>query len=315
MTCRSTHFAFQHRIFQLEGSYFQLDKDTGKAVYHVRLGDLRAVLPIPSLRKEFGLTYGSNDSELLNLVERGLRYVKVIRPFDSIPREILDGTASWSVKDSHLEIAKGRLTVQLASWFTGSEEVIVDLDQLMQLAEDPQTRKRVQAAIEEVAKRLGLAPEQKNEVADRIDKLARDLAYIEALREHYGQVKAIFGKLDQVMSLYRRDRSIVENVMRMRILIQQPIAWFDNSFQDVDAQTSEILSMLKRLEQQIEFIRKTRDEIHFRLMGWEEMMETWRNAPMERSEAMEARLRATYHFLASNFSQVRDWPLQSKPFR
>lgn len=315
MRCPSTHFAFEHRVFHLEGAYFQLAKDTGKPVYHVLLGDLRAVLPTPSLRKEFRIAHGTKDSELLNLVERGLRYVKVIRPFDSIPREILDGTASWSVKDSHIEIAKGRLTVQLASWFTGSEEVIVDLDQLIQLAEDPQTRKRVQAAIEKAANRLGIPPERKGEVTDRIDRLAADLAYIEALREHYAQVKNISTKLDQVMSLYRRDRSIVENVLRMRILIQQPIAWFDTSFQEVDAQTGEILSMLKRFEQQIEFIRQTRDEIHFRLMGWEEMMEAWREAPMERGDVMESRLRATYHFLASNFSLAREWPLVTKPFR
>ena len=40
---------------------------------------------------------------MLKPVAQGLKYVKDIRPGDTIPRELLDGTASWSIdKDTAL---------------------------------------------------------------------------------------------------------------------------------------------------------------------------------------------------------------------
>lgn len=309
---RSTHFDFEHKVFKVEGAHFSLSRETGHPAFFVRLGELDVAVSIDSLRREFQIPDGSQDAELLGVAERGLRFVKTIRPGDSVPRELLDGTASWKIRQRHHEIARSRLTVQLISWMTGQEAVLVDSDQLIQIADDPETKRRVSEATSRMAEQLNLPPERREEITHRIEKLARDLAYIEALREHYDQIGVISRKLDQLEHAYRSDQSLQESILRMRMLIRSPITWFNTTFEAVDANTGELLSMLKNLDMQIKFIRDSRDEIHFQLMGWEEMMALWRETKAERSEATEDALRKTYHFLARNYPQTREWPLVTK---
>lgn len=69
--------------------------------------------------------------------------------------------------------------MQLVSWLTGGETQVVDLTQLEQLSEDPQTKARVQEAFARAAEKLGIGVDRKQEVVDMIDKLARELSYIE----------------------------------------------------------------------------------------------------------------------------------------
>ena len=45
-----------------------------------------------------------------DLFARGVRFVKEIRPKDSIPSELLDGTASWSYEERHNASARARST-------------------------------------------------------------------------------------------------------------------------------------------------------------------------------------------------------------
>src|SRR5262249_8302039 len=77
---RSTHFAFEHKLFQLANAHFVLNAADGTAVLRVKLGDLDAVLTLPTVRAEFDITKESHDGQLLAIVEKGLRYVKEIRP-------------------------------------------------------------------------------------------------------------------------------------------------------------------------------------------------------------------------------------------
>src|SRR5579859_1942967 len=100
---RSTHFVFEHPVFRAPQARFTLASD-GTPSMMLRLAEFDAVVPIRSLGTEFALDE-SGDAQLLELVIAGLKYVKTIRPGDSIPREILDGTASWSLEERHLDIA------------------------------------------------------------------------------------------------------------------------------------------------------------------------------------------------------------------
>jgi hypothetical protein len=168
---RSQTFAFEHKVFSMAGGYFAYVKDTKDAAFHIPLGDLKGAIALPILRTEFDLTPETNDGRLLGIVEKSLRYVKEIRPNDSIPHELLDGTASWSVEEKHRTIARNRLTVQLVSWLTGGETVMVDLTQLEQISDDPKTKARVQEAFTKAAEKLGIGAERKQEVVDMIEKL------------------------------------------------------------------------------------------------------------------------------------------------
>jgi hypothetical protein len=206
---------------------------------------------------------------------------------------LLDGTASWTVEEKHRTIARNRLTIQLVSWLTGGETLVVDLTQLEQIADDPKTKTRVQEAFTKAAEKLGLGGDRKQEVVDMIDKLARELSYIEALRDRYTQV-------------------IRNEIFRMQVLIRSPVADFDSMFTQADAQTGEILAVLRNIAAQTKFIRDMRDELHHRLMLWDEMINPWTAITVERSPEIEALLKDTYRFLARNFAISNDWPLAGR---
>ncbi|HXP73047.1 MAG TPA: hypothetical protein VN823_02800 [Stellaceae bacterium] len=304
---RSTHFRFEHKVFGVEGARFALTSDSQEAALYVLLGDLQVALLLPTLRYEFGIKPDSNDGDLLSVVERSLRYVKEIRPNDSIPREILDGSASWQVEDRHRMIAKGRLSLQIASWLTGDEHVVVDLVALEQLVEDPLTKQKVDQAFGEIAEKLGIGRERKNEVVDRIDDLARELAYIEALRERYGCVQEVIRKLGEFVRTYKNDRTMTQEISRVRTLLMRPQSEFDSLFGQCDAMTGEILSVLKKFEAQVEFVRDMRDDLHSKLMKWDDVITQWKGLDVVKGENQENAIKAMYRFTARNYPQRQDW--------
>src|SRR4051812_42250702 len=100
-------------MFTVAGSYFAIAHDTDEPTFYVPLGDIQGVLTIPQLISGFDIKPDSSDAVLLKAVEKSLGFVKRIAPGDPIPRELLDGTASWSVEDRHRMIAERRVAVQL----------------------------------------------------------------------------------------------------------------------------------------------------------------------------------------------------------
>jgi hypothetical protein len=309
---RSTHFVFDHQIFAIEGARFTMASD-GEPSMFMKLGDIEVALTIKAVRVEFKLEC-TPDDDLLDKVVQGLNYVRTIRPNDSIPGEILDGTASWRIEDRHHDIAKGRLTVQISTWLSGEEQIISDEAALLQIAEDPTIKGRVQAAFAEIAQRLGLPIERKQEVVDRIESLARELAYIEALRERFGVLKAMRTKLHDFHNLYRRDRSFDEEISRIENLMRRPFGEIETIFDQVDAQSGEIVSMLRNIQSQIDFIRKSRDDLHSRMMLWDDVILEWDHIKIERSLENEATMRSLYRFLARNFNIAKPWQLTTAAF-
>src|ERR1700749_4003670 len=125
---RSTHFLFEHKVFTLKGARFALTEDGSTPAFHVELGTLVASLPLGTLRSEFSIDRESPDGVLLAIVEKSLRFVKEIRPGDSIPRELLDGTASWAVEERHRLRAKAHLWAKTIA----SGETIVAADEMLE---------------------------------------------------------------------------------------------------------------------------------------------------------------------------------------
>lgn len=303
----STHFLFTSKVFALPGGYFGLSKDNNDPVFHVHLGDVWGKIPFRTLRESFQIEDKSDDSRLLSIVEKGLKYVREIRPGDSIPRELLDGSASWRVDDRHLTIARGRLTLQLVSWITGREEMITDRFQLEQIVEDPMTKTRAQEAFTKLAKQFGLPEDRKQEMVDKVDYLARELSYIEALRDRYSHIQKMMSKLGQARRIFKGDGQVVADIARMQALAKVPIANFDDIFEQVDGQTSEVMAMLRTFDAQVAFIRRMRDELHTTLMIWDEMIDMWDGNEIDKEPETESRLKRTYQFLAKNFLISKVW--------
>jgi hypothetical protein len=303
----TTNFAFEHKVFSIEGGYFSLSQDKAQAVYFVPLGSSFGAVPVNTLRATFGIEAGSSDDRLLGIVESSLRFVKVIRPGESIPRELLDGSASWQVSDEHRALARNRLMIQLSSWASGHEIVISDASQIEQIVEDPITRQRVADAYVQLTQRLGLPPERQKEVETRLASYAHELAYIEALRERYGFIRTIAEKVERLRNAYRLDRTFAAEIMQMLKLFRTPVSEFQTMFDQIDAQSGEILSLIKNLDSQIAFTRRMRDELHSRQMDWEDMIAAWKGVEIERSTANENVVKTTYRFLAQRYLKTNVW--------
>jgi hypothetical protein len=307
---RSTHFAFAHRIFGVKGAHFALSDATEEPVYHVHLGELKASLTLPTLAREFDLRSDTDDGKLLAVVEKSLRYVKVIRPGDSIPRELLDGTSSWTVEPQHRETAMARLIIGIAAWASEEEPWTSDPHRLRKLAADSEIRAKADEGFARLAERLRLGrPEA---VRERTEDVARELAYVEALRERVGKVQSIERKITDAVKIYRNDRSFLADLQRIQALIRSPVAEFEEILDAVDGQSRDVVAALRQPAHHIDFIRAMRDDINQKLLKWDEMIARWEAIPAERGAEIELEMKQTYRFVARHFPQRAEWSLNRK---
>jgi hypothetical protein len=281
-------------VFSIDGCRFALSRTGGDAVFHLPLGELKAMVPLATVRAQ---------------------HVKEIRPGDSIPRELLDGTASWSVEERHRAVARGRLSLQILSWMSGWEESGLgsahhDSAQLARLTESPEVRARVTDGMARLALELGYGEGEtaQQAVVAGIEGVARELAYLEALRERVATVAGLVTKLQSAGRLYRREQTTVDEIRRMLVLIRPPLAAMQESLVQADAQSGEVLGMLRNLVARVRHIRAVRDGLHGALMPWDEIIAAWHDEqPVARDAAFEALLRKTYGFLAGRFVQTDPW--------
>jgi hypothetical protein len=303
---------FEHKFFgSFEDMYFRLT-DNGEAVAVIKMASNEAVLGFEGIKREFSLNDKTADGQLLDRIAEGLQFVRGLRVGDTLPKEILTREASWEPSDRHLRIARQRLTMQLVTWLTGNEHIFTSGEELMQVADDPQVKKNVQLAFSEAAEALGLGRENREEVVRFIEILAKELAYIEAERDIYAEIKKVDEKIQGLRLLYSSDRGMIDTTDQVARLSQRALKVFQDYFDQVDAQTGEILAMLKNIDNQIGYIRHVRDELHRRLMPWEDIIPIWKTVFVVKSEENIARIREIYQFLAPRFMQVNEWVLVTK---
>ncbi len=305
---------FEHKVFSsMSEAYFRLsEQDPDLPVMMVPFAENNVALPFDGLRKEFGIEEGSSDDKMLALVAEGLNFVVLLRPGDPIPAELLTGEPSAEISPDHRKVAYYRLTMQLVTWVTGDESLITDRDQLAQIAEDPGTKKRVNEGLSEAAKKLGLPEGEKEKVLELIGRLADDLAAIEALRDRFRHVEVMDQKIQDLRSVIKSQQIMIELLDPVARLMTTAAKQFRDEFDEIDAQTGEIIALLKNIDSQLVYIREKRNELHKRLMAWDEILEGWGKAKNEDCEATLKLLRETYRFLAPRFMPVDEWALVTK---
>ena len=304
---------FESSFFhKLEDAFFHISEQSGDAVLTVSFAKNYVSLPFRGLKREFKIADDSPDGHMLEQVAKALKYVKGLRIGDPLPKEILTREASWALSERHTKIAFQRLSVQLVRWLTGGQEVITDPDELLQFADDPQIKKEVNRAFGEAAERLGLGRDHKEEVIRHVEALAHELAYIEALRDRFRHVRAMEDKIQGLRRLYGRERSVLEVADQVARLGGRAVAEFNDSFLEVDAQTGEIISVLRNLDNQIAYIRDKRDDIYARLMAWDEILDVWDKVELKVSPDKPDLLRNAYQFLAPRYMMVKEWVLMTK---
>ncbi len=300
-------FDFRHRVFSLPGARFAIDRRAKATMFYIYLGNLTVSLTPAVLRREFNIEPSSQDSHLIELAAQALRHVNEIRPGDSIPKELIDGTASWSVEERHRLIAKAKLLAQVASWFARDKAAASVENILAAMETDLVAKEEFQNAFAAIAKSLGLDAARKQEIIDHIDAIARELCYIEALRDHASQLRKIQEQATQLAKMSKGDPALNEELARVLVLLKPPVQEFAGRFTQVDAQTSELIAMLRDPHHQIDLIRSARDEIHSHLLAWDDIFERWRDRPAVLNHDTDENVHTLYHWLAANYAPSRVW--------
>lgn len=306
---RATHFEFKHGVFNVKGGYFAFMRPSDEVGFYFPLGDMFGVTPIERIQREFQLDPAGDDVRLLLTTAQGLRYVREIRPGDSIPKEILDGTASWSVEDKHHTLAKDRLDLQVWSWLKGREQVIAIRQNQEQIAGDPGIQRDIAEGYQMLGQALGLASE---EVAFQLERIRREIVYVEALRDRYVFIREIAQGLARYNRIYGKSKTVEGEIARARALMQTPLKLFDSRFAQVDAKTGNVSALLKNADAAIELIRNSRDDLHFGFMIWDDLIEKWKDAVYERGDGAMALVKETYRFLATNYAAAVSWTLSTQ---
>jgi hypothetical protein len=308
----------QHRVFALFGEPLFRRADTdGTPVMLVMLGDKQAAIPLRSLQHEFGIPDDSPDGRMLGLIAQALDYVSGLRPGDPLPSEVLSGDASWEPDPMHLQIANARLEWQLVAWLnsgTGGDMPQLDADALLQIADDPARRRQVQAAFAKAADVLGLASSEA--LVQQVEELAQELAYIEALRDRLlRRIKTMAEKLGRLAQGYRGDASHLETLTQVRRLAAKAVKEIGRRFDELDAQTGEVMAALRNAESQRVFIRSNRDWLYRSQRAWHPLLLEWDVAGIGLDEGILLLLNRTYQFLAPRFMPMNEWLSVVRPVK
>ena len=300
-----THFEFSHHVFKSPGARFVLRGQKKVPTFCVDMGELEGLVDIAVLRKEFRIMPDSPDGKLIELAVAGLRYVPDIKPQDAIPSEILTGKASWSINAKHKQLAEQRLQIQLLSWVSGKETLITDPSEIELFLGQIENREKLRTAFRNAAVALGREASDTEFVVKQLELLARELAYIEALRDRYALIPKIDARLTALNKSYGSDRNAKLELGRVQALLRTGIAQYTAIFVEADAQTGEIIAALKSIGRQIKYIRKIRDDLHFLLMLWEPCLRSLPQWQATRSPSTDKAMTELYRFLAPRFSSGR----------
>ncbi|MBT4016526.1 MAG: hypothetical protein HOE62_01150 [Alphaproteobacteria bacterium] len=307
----STHFAFQHRVFSAPGSYFTTDKSRDRAVFVTPMGESNALVQLPSLRKEFGISAGSDDGDLLDIVDKALKFVDTIRINDSIPNELLDGSASWSVADRHQLVARARLTIELVAWVTGKPASEIGRGNIVQELEKPEIRAKIKESIGKLAQHLELENGGDGgvvEVERRMDDLVHETAFVEALRERLMLIHSIGKRVKTAGTICHNNMAARESLERVPPLLTNAYKKLDSEFTLLDKQNQNVADVLRDMDSSIYLIRAVRDEIHCTLKIWDNLVAAWQERGDSRDTTVLASLLSdTHRFLAENYPIVSTW--------
>ncbi|WP_044561954.1 hypothetical protein [Azospirillum sp. B4] len=293
-----TEFSFTHAALCLPNSFFTLSH--GEAVLQIDLGDARGAIPLRQVAQMFSIAPDSTDGQLLGMIAQSLKFVRIIRNGDRIPSEILDGTASWSIESRHRDMAFLKIGGSLLKAIAGVRADTTTLDE----SDEAKRRMREQAA--EIAALVGVAVERKQEVVDRVEVLANELAFLEALREYFKPVFDIGRKLREMQKLARGDRELDHQLRRIQSLLKVPVKNTAPGSMSWRPGRAKAWRPLKQFDGTVAMLRRHRDALHFETMAWEDIPQRWKTLDPAKDEAM-FEVGRLYRFLASRYLDTKVW--------
>jgi hypothetical protein len=305
----------RHRVFaRFRDPLFRRAEGDNAPVMVIELGDRDAAILLTAMQREFNIRDDSDDGMMLSLIARSLDFVSCLRIGDALPAEVLTGNASWEPDEAHLRISSARLKWQLVNWLNDgvAADETLDPESLLELADGPAHRQVVQQAFTKAADMLGLPDGEA--VMVLMEELGHELAYIEALRERLlARVKTMVAKLNRVVQSFRGDGSRRETITRVRYLAATALSQIGQRFDELNAQTGEVMAALRNAEGQQAFIRSNRDWLYVSQRAWQPLLIEWDAAGISANDDMQMLLNRTYRFLAPRFMPVTEWIVASRP--
>lgn len=301
----TTTFVFTHILFKTPGARFVGAGNDRTPMFAVDLGDTKGLLGIQAMKRQFNIPYNSPDDKMIDLAVRSLKYVSEIRPGDNVPNEILTGKASWMIDPRHAEIARKRLELQLLATVDPKEVKLTNTKEITAYLEQPENKAKLREAFRAAAKSLGRPEDDTAFVLDKLVTFARELAYIEALREWFLQVGAILKKIQWVGKAYDGDRRLKGEVGQMRTLFMPVSQEYRDIFTKVDKLSEDVVSALTSIGAKVKAIREERDKLHGLTLVWRDIVVQWRNCTPDTASRYMETARATYRFLATRHSSGR----------
>ena len=298
------YFNFVARVFQVDGVWFQHDETSGAAAFWVPMGAITACIPVSKVIREFSIDPDGSDGHLLLRIEQALKYAPVIRPGDSIPSELIDGTASWKYEISHNLVAEGRLLWHLLRWAEIDVPENLSPAKYISFGQDQGPQKDRALAILKVTAQQDKYSEK--ELNDLMGQLSVDLAYIEALRDHFAPIFQLQNEFVRAKQTCRGQKEAVEEFGRISTLTQKPMRLVREKFSQIDLILESFDCLLYEAEVSTEEIRKIRNQLHLESCKWRPIVEDWR-AAKKPTDDLQLRHRV-YHFLASQWPLENNWP-------
>jgi hypothetical protein len=300
----------EHQVFTALGpALFRRAPTDSVPVMVIPMGAREAMLPLRGIQREFGILDDSKDGRMLGLIAASLDFVAGLQIGDRLPAEVLTGEASWEPSQQCRDLVKARLRMQLIAWVhpdAAAAEPATTAATLQRLDTDPGLRRQVQEAFARAAEALGLPSAE--QVLPLLEALADELAYIEALRGSLLlRVRALAERLLQLGHGMRGDRNRTEMLTQVQRLMGMALKQLVGKFDEVDAQTGEIVAALRNAERQQAFIRGHRDWLYSTQRAWESLLREWEGATGLPTEGLWLLVSSIYQFLAPRYMKVTEW--------
>lgn len=301
----------QHPIFtRVPHISFRRSSADGEPVMMVPFGEREAALPLKGLQREFDIANDSPDGRMLALIAQGLDYVTALHPGDPLPAEVVNGQASWTPAGNHLRRAQLRLRLALLAWqdAAAAKRAMRDIESGGRLDTDPELKTALQNASRKAVAELGC--QRPEEVMSRLDALAGDFGYIEALRERLlGRIETLLARSRRLAAtLHRSDSVRSDAIGRVIKMAGTSLADISARFERLDEVCRDIIALLREPELRLAFVNETRDALYRTQLGWDPILQQWDEVDPDDETALWQVVSDTYQFLARRFLPVTEWP-------
>jgi len=301
----STTFVFNNLVFKAPGARFVGQGPARTPMFAINLGDTEGQLAISALKRQFNIAAGSPDDQMIALAVRSLNYVNDIKPGDNIPNEILTGKASWTIDRRHTEIARKRLELQLLATVDKKPVNLTDTKEIAEYLAQPENKQKLREAFREASKAMGRPEDDHAYVLGQLAAFARELAYIEALREWFLQVGSLNKKVPLVAKAFDGDKRIKGEMISMQALLPAAIKEYRDVFTALGAEINDVISALTEIDKKVAIIRDARDKLHNLTLIWKDIVAQWKGFSKEQAPRYLDVAQATYRFLASRHNSGR----------